>query len=106
MFCGFISFFLLLNYYYYYLLYGIYEHTLKKQIHTFNKFKQAICAVPSLGRVMYDFEMHFFLLSDNPVQLTPSHTWQRDLEDDTDIPLELDLCSVYSWIYHNRGLKR
>lgn len=59
MFCGFISFFfLLLNYYYYYLLYGIYEHTLI-QIHAFNKFKQAICAVPSLGRVMYGFEMHF-----------------------------------------------
>lgn len=59
MFCGFISFFsLLLDYYYYYLLYGIYEHTLI-QIHTFDKFKQAICAVPSLGRVMYDFEMHF-----------------------------------------------
>lgn len=56
MFCGFISFFFLLNYYY--LLYGIYEHTLK-QIHTFNKIKQAIRAVPSLGRVMFDFEMHF-----------------------------------------------
>lgn len=60
MFCGFISFSLLLNYYYYYnyLLYGIYGHTLI-QIHTFNKFKRAICAVSSLGRVMYDFEMHF-----------------------------------------------
>jgi len=45
-------------YYYYYLLYGIYEHTLK-QIHTFNKMKQAVCDVPSLGRVVFDFEMHF-----------------------------------------------
>mgnify|MGYP007124601404 CR=1 FL=1 len=68
MFCGFISFFfLLLNYYYYYyyyyLLYGIYEHTLI-QIHTFNKFKKAICFVPSLGRVMYDLLKCTFLVSD------------------------------------------
>lgn len=31
-----------------------------KQIHTLDKIKQAICAVPSLRRVMYDFEMHFY----------------------------------------------
>lgn len=73
MFCGFISFFLLLNYYYY-LLYGIYEHTLK-QIHTFNKFKQAICAVPSLARVNMTLKCTF-LLSYNRVQLllTPMAT--------------------------------
>lgn len=60
-------FFLLLSYYYY-LLYGIYEHTLI-QIHTFNKFNQAICAVSYLERVMYDFEMHFsaFWLPFNPL---------------------------------------
>lgn len=37
-----------------------------KQIHTFNKLKQAICAVPSLARVKNDFEfdaLFFFLIT-------------------------------------------
>lgn len=54
MFCEF-SFPFLLNYYYY-LLYVIYEH---RQIHTLDKIKLAIWAVPSLRRVVYDVEMHF-----------------------------------------------
>lgn len=47
-----------------------------KQIHTFNKIKQAICAVPSLGRVIYDFEMHFFcfLITESSYASHPGNT--------------------------------
>lgn len=58
MFCGFISFFLLLNYYYYYLLYGIYEHTQTNTHIQQNQASNMCCSF--FGRVMYDFEMHFF----------------------------------------------
>lgn len=62
MFCEF-SFPFLLNYYY--LLYVIYEH---RQIHTLDKIKLAIRAVPSLRRVVMTLKCTF-MLSDNQLHL-------------------------------------